>query len=185
MHPFFSNQISQIRSVCIISCPFHMRGSPAVPNIGSTIVVSWDFVKLSLSLSLSLSHGPFSPPLPHALLLIQTQLLLSPTKIAHAKYVKKLPFLVPLFTLHSAHCDFCLWVFVRFLFPVFSLILTQCCSQGEGWIHNWPISQRTNFKEKTQSSKMFRSKKAAQDWHECSLRKVRPWIQKMEITWIQ
>lgn len=39
MHPFFSNQISKIRSVCIISYPFHTRGSPALPNIGSIIVV--------------------------------------------------------------------------------------------------------------------------------------------------
>lgn len=125
MHPFISNQISRIRSAFIISYLFHMVGSPAVPNIGSTIAIPWDL---------------FSSSLPHTLLFIQTQLLFSPKKkIAYAKYVRELLFLVPLFTLHSVRCHVSLCVFPFGMETnIHSDPFTECCSLSKGWIHNWP-----------------------------------------------
>lgn len=98
--------------------------------------------------------------LPHSLLLIQTQLLLSPTKIVHAKYVKNCFFLCRLFTLHSVryYLSLCVIPFLCFLIHAYPM-LQSWRGRKPQLAHN--ISQRTNSKERTQSSKMFLLKKAA------------------------
>lgn len=118
MHPFFSNQINRIRSVCIISYPFLTRGSPAVPNIGSKI----------LSREISVPAAPFFPlflSLPLFLFSFKHSYCFPTTKLVHAKYVKKLLFLVPLFTLHSVRYYVCLRVFPFLCFLIHSHPMLQ------------------------------------------------------------
>lgn len=155
MHPFICNQISKIRSVCIISYPFHMRGLPAEPNIGATIGVLFFFVKLFLQLRL-----PFF--LSSSLSSSHSNTVCFPTK-HECRICQKLLFLVPLFIL-SVHHYFCLCVCV---FP-FLCFLIHSYPMLQSWRGMNPqlansISQRTNSKEKNQSSKMCHSKKATRD----------------------
>lgn len=116
MHPFFSYPISQIRSVCIISYPFHMKWSPAVANIGCTIVVLYDFFQ---------THSPF-PSLPRSLFLIQTQFAFSHKDVL-AKYISKIAF-------SSASVNFLCVLCASF----FHSFLPKSFSHGDGWIYNCP-----------------------------------------------
>lgn len=158
MHPFFSYPISQIRSVCIISYPFHMKWSPAVANIGWYNCCPVRFFQ---------THSPF-PSLPRSLFLIQTQFAFSHKDVL-AKYISKIAFSSA--SVNFAFCTLLLFVCVVCFF--FSFILTQKLQSWRRMNLQLPhsMSQRTNSKGKTQSSKMFQSKKATRDWQECSLRK--------------
>lgn len=91
MHAFFSNQISRIRSVCIISYFFHTRGISCCTKYWKLNCCPMTFCQ-----SLCLSGSPFSSH-SHSLLLIQT---------VHAKYVKNCFFLR--LSLHSVRYYFCL-----------------------------------------------------------------------------
>lgn len=124
MYPFFSNQISKIRSARIIKHYFRI-----VDHLQYQILeVAW-FSEIFLK-ALSGFQIPFFPHLPHSHLLIQRCTVIAfPQKDCACQ--KWLFFSALLFTLHSVRLYFCLSVFVCFLFPVFSFIPAQCCSHGE------------------------------------------------------
>lgn len=82
MHPFFSNQISQIRSVCIISYLFHM-GDLLLYKILEVQLLSRE----TFSNSLYLSMAPFFPSLSHCSFSHLSYCFL-PQRFLYAKYVK-------------------------------------------------------------------------------------------------
>lgn len=117
MHPFFTNQISQIRSVCVTNHTFHK----ALPNIGSTIVGSWDFLKTQCFLILSS--------------FLSFKLSALPLKDVHAKYVKTAAFCIHLtfFTRPLVCICFLVSIFHIHSYPILQL-------QWMGWIQIWPTA---------------------------------------------
>ena len=169
MHPFFSNQISQIRSVPVISYPFVTWVSPAVPNIINTIVVLWEFCSAQCVWLASIL------PLP---LILVCHL---PQRSALQRRQKR-PFSVLLFTLHSVRHRVCVCVCVFvFPFPLFShSFLPESCSHGEERIHNWTtvFLRGPTPRGKLNLLKMLHSERRLR----CDVNvawKVRPWIEQI------